>query len=307
MTLIEIGEMLQETGAAIAKIEPSLREHPNRPSLLMTLRSLTKRREQLEGELLQTADRLGQDVCAYRIIPDESSRTTISAFSTALADFQNLFSVVYDSIKNGPKDRARLSAEVAEETAFGFAYTFAGSIGTVFTLANDRLLPGIKTNVDTAIDTIFRIARSTEVGEIASFAREIGKPPIRSTYTWAKDHVQYGLGASIEWRQGGELKNSLLAQRQELERLERTIASSSEEKTEEVVIYGTLEAADVRRHTFRIFAQEGGDIRGRFDDAISDTHVVTIPTRYTATLSKTTKTLYSTETEETSYFLQRLE
>lgn len=305
--LLEIQELLQDTGAAIARIEPSLAESPNRPSLLFTLQSLRKRQGQLEAEFLDAANQIGEDVCSYRLLPDETIRLTISALAKALGDFQHLFSVTYDAIKNGPKERASIGAEVAENTAFGFGYTFAGSVGVVFTLPNERLLADFPSDLDRAVSMIFQIAKINEPNQIAPLAKEIGRPPIQAIYTWARDHAQHGLGASIEWRRNKEIRNSLLIQQPELDRLHKTIALSSEESQEEVTVRGLLEAADVRRHRFEILTEEGGAIKGSFENAISESHVVTIPKRYTATIRKTTRLIYATDTEESSYFLVGLE
>jgi len=305
--LLEIQELLQETGAAIARIEPSLTQAPNRPSLLLTLQSLRKRQEELEADFLDAADQLGEDVCSYRLLPPESARPAISAFATALVDFQHLFSVMYDAIKNGPKERATFGAEVTKETSFGFGYTFAGSVGVVFTLPNERLLADIPSLFDMAIDRIFKISKISEPSQIAPLAKEIGRPPIKAIYTWAKDHAQNGLGANIEWRRMKEVRNSLLIQQPELDKLHKTIALSSEEKVEELTVRGLLEAADIRSHRFKIRTEEGGEIQGWFENAISEGHEATIPKRYAASLTKTTHLIYATDEESSSYFLARLE
>lgn len=85
------------------------------------------------------------------------------------------------------------------------------------------------------------------------------------------------------------------------------IALSTEERSEEVTVQGVLVAADIQRRTFRIFADDGTDIRGRFDDAISEAHKVSLPVRYVAVLRKHSKVILATDTEETSYHLLRLE
>lgn len=284
----------------------SLKNYPRDASILLTVHSLKKRQEELETQLLRTADEIGSDVCSYRLLSDGTYRPSVSAFAKALADFQNLFSVVYDAIKNGPKERARLSSETEQETAFTFGYTFSGSIGAVFTLPNERLLPGIWTDVDATMEAIGRVAKAETIDQIASFAKAVGRAPIRAAYTWARDHAHYGLGASIGWHRGAEVSKTVTVQRPELERLERTIVLSSEETTEEFNVRGMLEAADVRRHNFRIAVEGGEDIRGWFRDAIDERHVVTIPQRYDAIVQKKTRIVYSTEQEEVSYFLVSL-
>ena len=50
-------------------------------------------------------------------------RPTLAGLANVLADFQNLFSLVYDVLKHGRKLIARIGPDILDETAFGFAYS----------------------------------------------------------------------------------------------------------------------------------------------------------------------------------------
>src|SRR6266853_3568134 len=110
MEILELQTMLQDTNTAIAELERAVLQDPASLSLAANLRSLQKRHSTLEENFVALANQLELDVCKYRLFP-ESGRPTIAALSHAWADFQNLFSVVYDALKNGPKSRARVSAD----------------------------------------------------------------------------------------------------------------------------------------------------------------------------------------------------
>ena len=66
--------------------------------------------------------------------------------------------------------------------------------------------------------------------------------------------------------------------------------------------------ADVQSKRFHFVALGTSEsIRGRFADAISQSHKANIPTKYIARLHKTTETSFAMDEEIVSYFLVRLE
>lgn len=306
MRLLQIQEKLQSTIVAVRQLEASLIEHPDSPSLRANIKSLQKLQRNYEAEFLVAADERGEDVCSYRLFG--LGNPTIAAMSKALGGFQSMFSVVYDAIKHGPKNRAKMSMDVAQATTFSFGYTFPGSVGIVFTLPNERLLPGFQTDLDKTFGRISDIARAERQDQIAALAKELGAPPIRATYRWAKDHAENGLGANIEWRRDKEVRQAITVQQPELARLKSTIESVSAESSEDLAVRGVLVAANTIRRTFHIVVPAFDlDIRGRYTDAISEAHTVTLPRLYTAMVKKTAKLQYSTGKEEIQYFLEKLE
>ena len=302
--LTALQEELQDLNALIAKHERTLASHPEAKSLRANIQTLKRRRQSLEDDFLEAAAKVEIDVCSYRLIPGES-RPTIMALSKALSDFQSLFSLTYDALKEGPKRTAKLSAYVMSETFLGFAYSFTGSIGFVMTLPNERLLLG-ETYLDQAMQMIFQMAKATTSQQIADFAKRLGPPPVRAIYKWATDHVESGLGVDIEWRRREQVRSSLFIQAPQLEQLREVIAETSDEKEEELEVVGNLIGADVKRKTFHLETVEGGEIKGVFVDAISTEQTVELPKPYNARVRKRTKIVYSMEEEKTEYFLLRL-
>ena len=304
MDILDIQFKLQDTAAAIAKTEAIVARRPNDPVPATNLRSLHKRQAALEAQFLAESAKRGRDVCAYRVIPD-GDHPTIAALTSALSSFQVMFARVYDAIKNGPKERARLSPESVIESAFNFGYAYPGSIGILMTLPNERLLLG-GTKLDQAMDTVFSIAAAETSDEIAAFARELGVPPIRAAYVWADAHATGGLSADIEWMRSDEVRNRSLIQRPDLERLKATIEQTSEETEEDVVVVGELVGAEITRRTFHLEVEGGGDIRGTMDEKIGHEHTVELPKRYRAVLKKRSRIHYSIDKEEITYHLLSL-
>jgi hypothetical protein len=75
-----------------------------------------------------------------------------------------------------------------------------------------------------------------------------------------------------------------------------------EEKTE--TIEGTLVGADITSKRFHFIADKATtSIRGRFADAISESHKAQLPARYTATIKRTIQATLATEEERVWHFL----
>ena len=260
----------------------------------------------MDSEYAIEADNLGVDICTYRIFA-EHDHQTLRALVQALGDFQSLVSTVYDAVKSKvPKMRARISAQITAETEFGFGYIFPGSVGVVLTIPNQRLL-GIESELDESISEIATMAKAKDSAEVLEFAKKFGAASIRALYTWAHDHDELGLGAQIEWRRNQVIRNQLLTQQPEFKRLHETIGRTSDETVSQFEITGMVVGAEITRRTFHIQSDDGQDIRGSFQDAISETQRVELPKRYRAIVVKREQIKYSAEEPIVSYYLSKLE
>jgi hypothetical protein len=311
--LFSIQEQLQEVGATIARLEASLvGDHPASASLLANIRSLRKNQRLLEAQFLRAADDRGLDVCSYRIAPHDQFANA-AALSKVLGTFQTVFTLMYEAIKTGsPKTNRRPSNEAEDKTGLLVAYTFSGSLGIVFALPNPRLhfYGNVPTYLDEAINALFRLAKASDPDQIAAAANTYGLGPINAMYDWAKGHAQYHINASIEWLRSETVKDSVRVQYPEFDKLSKTIERTAEESQTELIVPGTLVGADVMSRRFHFVDQstdEEPDIRGRFSEAISESDRKQLPGRYRATLRKTVRKNYSTDQEEVSWFLMKLE
>lgn len=304
--LIDLHDKLQDTLAAIARMERELKpQQPDTVQLRLTLRSLEGRKRQLETAFLAASASQGLEVCSYRIVPDEE-RVKVAGIAAAIGEYQALVSIFYDAIKNGAKQIAKLNADAQQETAFDFAYAFAGSAGFVFTLPNEPTLFD-NTNLDEAIRLIFEASSATQPAEILQLARRLGPAPIRVLYRWSNAHVRSSFSAEIKWKRGSETRQSALIQMPEFRRLRQVLDETSENTAEETTVAGELVGADVSRRSFHLRLDNGQDIRGSFAQVIGPAHPVKLPKRYRVTLLKQTRIRYSTEEPEVSYELLHLQ
>ncbi len=306
--LLELQERLRDTSAAIAELERASVKDPHSPTLGVMADSLKKRQSVLDSEYAAEANNLGIDICTYRLF-GERDRQTLRALVQTLGDFQLLVSTVYDAIKTKvPKLRGRLSAETVAETEFGFGYTFPGSVGVVLTIPNQRLL-GIESELDQSVLEISNMAKAKDPSEVLTFAKRFGGASIRALYKWAFDHDEMGLGASIEWRRNLTIRSHMLTQQPEFKRLHETIGQTSDESVSTMEITGTLVGAELaqKKKTFHIRLDNGEDVRGSLEDAISEAQKAELPTRYKAFIIKREQIKYSTEEVITSFHLTKLD
>jgi hypothetical protein len=301
--LEELQRELQDASMAIAHAQRTLAAHPQTPSVLATLRTIEKRRENLEEQFSVVANEMGLDVCSYRIELADDARATIAGMTAVLGGFQKIFTNVYDALVHGPKQTSKASATTTHATAFGFSYTFPGSVGVMMTLPNDRLLLG-ETQLDQAMEKTFELMKMREPTEIQAITEVLGLPAVRQAHQWAAENAKAGFGADITWQRDDAVKQEIRVQPQELAQLARAISAASAK--EQVTIIGDLLDVDVPEKTFRMSA-DGKIIGGTFDTAISFAHPVVLPKTYRATMNVVQKIVVEDGQEQITYFLLRLD
>jgi hypothetical protein len=300
--LLAVQDKLLSTNALIARIERAAASNAPTLATLSNLRSLVHQRTLLQREFEIIAHRNEIDVYHYRILPIATERLTLDGVTNAWKTFQTLFSVVYDALKNGPKLTARIGAAEAADTAFGFGYSYPGSLGVVLTLPNEKLLVG-ETFLGLATQETFKLAQAKTSEEIAASAKRLGPPAIRALYKWSEAHVNHGLGAGIEWRREDREDASVLIQYQQMEALQGAIRHTSDITESVITVEGVLDGAHVTQKTFCVKLPDGTSIEGSFADAIGNDHAVELPKRYRFTIRKTTKMQYAYDKEQVRYLL----
>jgi hypothetical protein len=308
--LEDLQRELQRTAAAIAHAERTLAANPNIPSVAATLRTILSRRENLEEQFFAAAGTQGFDVCGYRIELDDRP-ATIAGMSAVLGTFQKVFTSVYDALERGPKLTSKMGAQTAEATAFGFAYTYPGSVGVMMTLANDPQLIG-ETKLDGAMQKTLELIRATDPVKVEYLTGTLGVPAVRLAHQWASANVEAGFGVDITWRRNDLVKAEVRLQPQEIAQLANTIRSTAAK--EEVTVVGELIHVDTQQKTFRMSVIDplnsnirDSEIHGAFDRAITSAHPAQLPRVYRATLNVIQRVVVQEGQDETTFFLVRLD
>ena len=260
---------------------------------------------QLEREFEAASKNAGLDLCAYRVFADEEPAAA-ACFNSA-AQFQKLVSLAYDSKASGhPKLKNTLSQTAVRRSTFNLSFCFAGSVGFVLSVPNERLLLG-ETLLDDTMHDIFQMLKLQTTEDLRDWSRQFGIAVVRELSKWVGIHVAHGLGVDLDWRRGSESRDRIVLEQGRLQQIIGTISQTSDVVTEEFVAKGTLIGADVAAKRFRFLTDQQVDIRGGFEDAIDSNHQVTLPKRYQAWITSKSLTLYSTEEDRITYFLSRLE
>jgi len=229
----------------------------------------------------------------------------ISVLGDTLKNFQTWLTTVFDAVRTGPKERARPSAEMVRQTTLDFGYAFAGSLGFVFTIPNERLLLG-DTDLDRAVDAMFRMLHSQTQEELGHFAHDFGISAIRRMYDWANTHARYIVSADIKWRRKEEVRKEVLLQAPEADNLCRLIDATNEVENEVTTLIGQLVGADTATNTFHLRFPNSPDIKGNMNQKFSHSGDLTLDRKYTATLLMTKTIRYATDSEDITYELLEL-
>jgi hypothetical protein len=300
--LEDLQKELQGVSAAVVHAERTLAANPNVPSVAATLRTIQKRRENLEEEFLVVAAAQGLDVCGYRIVLDDKP-ATISGLTAVLSTFQKVFTSVYDAVMRGPKLTSKAGAETIAATELGFAYTYPGSVGVMMTLPNDRLLIG-DTKLGEAMGQTLELLNARDKVKVEAMTEIIGLPAVRLAHQWATENAKAGFGAEITWLRNDSMKRELRLQMQEIAEVASSIRQAIAK--EEIVVTGELLDVALSSHTFQMRLHDR-IIQGGFKDAINAEHPAQLPKTYRATLNVMQKIVIEDGKEEITYFLVRLD
>jgi hypothetical protein len=297
-------DRINDIEATIAQIEGSTSPE-DAFAYRLTLGSLETRRNELREELEEITSREFTEICDYRIIPEGPLSYALSAVTSALHEFQDLVTLVFDADPKKPKRRARISPESATKTRFDFGFSYAGSLGVVLTVPNERLI-GVGSDLDEAIRIAFDLMKSKTAEDIKNAASHFGPPVVRKLYSWSKTQRDFDLSADIKWKRGREVRSEVLVQSVESTEVCRLIENKSDTTLDALDFTATLVGFNVASRRFTLELPEGDLISGVLDAGFEVTPR-TVPARYQAYLVKSTKIHYTIEKEEVSWALVRLE
>lgn len=296
----ELSVQLRETAAAIKRTDDALAGDPLDEALQFNLESLEKRQARLQSQFYEATSQQLLDVCEYRFIPDIEERYPAAGIGSAISAFQELVAIAFDAIKNGPKRRARVAAEIVQQVELDLHYAAAGSLQLVFSVPNERLI-GIQSALDQAISSVNKALVVSQPSELTAISHEIGLAGIRKVYGWARAHSDFGFSTEIKWKRGAETRESVLVQVPQLERLRTLIEETKEVTTEMLSLVGMLVGLDVELGTFHLAFPDADAIRGELAKTFERVGTWTIPGRYSCRIRKTLTVFYSSDFEETKY------
>jgi len=271
----------------------------------LSLVSLETRRDMLREELSEVSKDEFVEVCDYRFIPSDADSYAVSGITTALHDFQDMISIVFDAITTKPKQRARLDADVVAKTTLSFGFAYAGSLGVVMTVPNERLF-AVESHLDTAVSAVFTAMQSTSAEDIRNVATKYGAATLRKLYSWSKASSDHGLSAEIKWVRGDEVRSQVLVQPAGMVEICRLIEARSEDTVEGFPVNGALVSWNTVQRRFILDVPDADPISGTIAKTFDVSVQRTVPDRYRADLLKHTQIRYSEEEPRVTWELTGL-
>ena len=302
--LLDIIQRIQDTQEAIRKTKEILLLYPKDLGLLANLKSLEIRALSLEASFLDEANVEHLDIVTYRMFAEKKKFYSVMDIGSALTDLQRWFSTVYDSLKTGPKRKAKLSPEIISATTLDFAFSFSGSVGIAMSIPSERLL--LDNELQVTIKKTIEMAKAESSDQIHSFSKEMGASSIRAMYRWVQDHISAGAGAEIRWIKNEQEVIAASFEAKHLANLGHAIEETSDNFEEEIKVTGSLVGADVTKHTFHMVFDEADEIRGTMAETIGSQYTVELPKRYVAIMRKTSYLNYATDEEHIKHHLLEL-
>ncbi len=296
---------LRDTEAERQRLHELAQDMAEYEALEINLLSLEKRERLLRTQFEEISAVVDESICDYRIIPELPDRYPLAAIGACLQKFQELFSIVFDAVKNKPKLRAHISAEVLDQSTLNFGYAYSGSLGFAFTVPSERLLL-IESEIDMAARLFLSILKCESPDDIRKLVPTVGVASITRAYELSQVHGSYAFNTQVQWRKGGDVTHDVMIHAADFERLRAIIDETGEEETETFEMTGRLVGLDVDTNYFHMTFPGAEDLKGSLSDGFFGGLALSVPGLYQANLMRKWRLHYSTGQEDEDWILLQL-
>jgi len=298
-------DRVQRVYEEIAKVERAAAQFPGDAYILANLAALKRDAADLEGQWAEAVQREQKEVCRYRMVPLRAVELSIRAITTSLLDFQELFSQVYDALKNGAKRRASLGADTVAHTTFNFAFSYPGSLGVAMSVdTTPDLFDG---QFDTAIERFMQIADAKTEDDVRDLAKSLGDAVVRKTFDWAKANVEAQYAVDLDWTTIKGTHKGGMIDLKDFGRLVSVIGRTSNVERSSIKTPGILVGLDSKTKRFHLVVPGGADYKGALAETFPAGAVWAINEPYTADIDVEETIEYATETTRRLCRLKHLE
>jgi hypothetical protein len=281
---------------ALSQIERALARAPTRRDLQTNLAAFKKLANQSQDQLLKLSALNQIEVCNYRLLPETAQHYSLSYVSESLLSYQNLFSQVHDSVKNGAKERAVLGKEAIQESALDFAYTYSGSLGVVLFIQNERDFFSGK--IDPSIEALLQVLNIDSRASVRQIVDHFGAAVIKRLHDWSRVNIDGGFAADVRWNKSDGRQLGGVFECKKMETIVDLIIATSDEKIKTIEATGILVGADIASGSFHFTVPNGPDYRGHFAKEFSRDTEMIIGTTYKARIRERETIVYATEKVE---------
>ena len=298
-----VADKASKAFASVSRLEDALSKSPDDPALQLNLRSMRHRAAQALLEMERLAALNSIEICRYRIMPADGHEYMLEHVSSSLLNYQLLFTQIYDSHKNGRKDRGKVGAETKKESALNFGFSYSGSLGVALLVRSDRGF--FEGNLDKSIETVYQILDLETVDEVREVSNILGRAVVKRVHDWAASNIAGMFAADIQWKRSDGRYLGKVVDIRDLANLVTIIDSTSDRKTYPVKVTGMLIGGNVSSRTFQFHVSESETYVGHIaDDA--DLPDLTLGHYYEAIIDVSEVYYYATEKTEKTNMLKKL-
>ena len=131
------------------------------------------------------------EVCQYRMVPIEGASYSLGHVSKSLLEYQNLFSQIYDALKNGTKNKAIIGKEAAQASTLDFAFSYSGSLGVVLLIQSERTF--FEGELDKSIEILYQVLDISDADDVRDMSHNLGRAVVKRVHDWSKANVEGGV------------------------------------------------------------------------------------------------------------------
>lgn len=299
-----VADRAKKAFASVSKLEAMLLREPESRAIQMNLSGMRKMAAQARTDMENLARQNFIEICNYRIVPMFDNGYRLGHVCKSLFEYQNLFSQIHDSFKNGPKQKAVIGEEAATESSLDFAYTYSGSLGVVLLTKNERDF--FSGSLDEPIETLFKIMDIGDADSVRDLAMARGRAVVKRIHDWSQAHVDAGFSVDIKWKKSdGRLLGQMIDYSQ-LKQIADVIVLSADSVNSIADIRGVLVGANKEARSFHIVVPDGDTYKGHFDEAFEVPEKMTVGGFYDAQISVSDSYFYATDAHKKANSLLRL-
>lgn len=296
---------MRQASALTSKLEAALATAPSNAALRLNLSSAHKMMERAEAELQSIAKIEQVDLFKYRIVNAAAESYLLQPVTASLGLFQDVFSYIYDALISGPKQRARLSRGVSDETAMQFGYSFAGSLGVVLIAPSSMSLFGGK--FEPSVQALFDLFEVSDDDEVKDAAKILGRAAIQKIYQWSEVNFRAGYDLDLSWVASSDRFRGRYIDANQFAHIADIIGRTSEIETRPINIRGVLVGINTVLRSFHFVEPEGESFKGILADEFPANIEWIVNQRYIADIEEEVVIRYATGDETRRYRLLRLQ
>ena len=238
-------------------------------------------------------------------MPRQERGLELGRVSKSYLSYQNLFSQIHDSLKNGKRTDAYIGQEALEESSLEIAYTYSGSLGIVLLVQNDAdFFSGA---LDRSVDMLFEAINTDSNVHVRHLSDELGPAVLKRLNDWCHSNSLGGYSVDLDWKRSNGIHKGAMYSEEHFRKIVDIVSSASDEKRSPEEALGMLVGINLKSGSFHFSVPNGKEYKGGLGQSFPREASVEVGITYVAHMTETRTIRYATGITDTKYNLNRLE